>query len=450
MNLNLALIGHPIGHTMSPYIHENLARLAGAELNYKVFDIADIKENMPQLKSFDGFNVTIPHKEAIIPFLDRLDEKAAAFGSVNTVKNENGISTGYTTDGTGAIKAIEMAMGSEGFPENILILGNGGAARAVAFEISYARNETDITLVCRENSYEKAKLIKEQINSPRISIISYDELEHGNKEYGLLINATSVGMYPNTGFSPVSENTVSRCGGVFDIVYNPADTLLISMAKKLGKRVIYGIDMLVYQAVYAHEIWYNKRFDENNIKELCESAKLETARLFVPENIVLCGFMGSGKTAVGTRFAEITGKRFIDLDVYIEEKAGISISDIFKEYGEGYFRDLESKAAEEISQMENIVAASGGGTFLRQENAEFFKSKGFKIIFLDVSPIALKKRLETDTKRPLLQVEKRDEVFDRLYASRYELYKSVSDISLETDEPVEETARALCKLLKKE
>ncbi len=273
-----AVIGHPIGHTMSPFIHKRLFALSGYSPSYEVLDIEDLSESVNKLKTLDGFNITIPHKRNIIPFLNKITDKARCFGSVNTVKLENGDMFGETTDGCGCRKAL-LNNGTN-FYGQILLLGSGGAARAIAFEA--AGGDCEVTIAAR--NADKASELRTDIlkydSSSRINVVDFVAEESSKKKYDLLINATSVGMYPAAGVSPVSRNVVNRCSSIFDAVYNPADTALIRCGRELNKKIIYGMEMLVFQAVAAHEFWYGGAFDGNDIIKICRDAQKEMCRIF--------------------------------------------------------------------------------------------------------------------------------------------------------------------------
>lgn len=288
-----AVIGHPIGHTMSPFIQKRLFQLSGIPMDYQVLDLPDLAAGLTQLRGLDCFNVTIPYKQAILPFLDAVDPQAARFGSVNTVKVEGGKLFGYTTDGAGCRKAL--AEHGLDFDRRVLLLGNGGAARALAFEIALCRRDPDLTIACREGSQPKAVALAQEVagylrergdRGFRIEVQTYEELEglcgYGAQkpEYGLLLNATSVGMYPHPGQSPVTGRVVARCKAVFDAVYNPAETELLRLAKEAGAAAVGGMEMLVYQAVAAHEIWYGTRFRPEDLRRLCRDAQAEMERIF--------------------------------------------------------------------------------------------------------------------------------------------------------------------------
>lgn len=144
-------------------------------------------------------------------------------------------------------------------------------------------------------------------------------------------------------------------------------------------------------------------------------------------NIVLCGFMGCGKSTVGKNIARKTGKKFVDMDVYIEKKAGMTVSEIFEKYGENGFRDMEHEACVELSELEGLVIASGGGAFTFKRNADVFKNKD-TIVLLDVPLDTIKYRLRNDKTRPLLQRSDRERVMSELYNKRLPLYREAADI----------------------
>ena len=145
------------------------------------------------------------------------------------------------------------------------------------------------------------------------------------------------------------------------------------------------------------------------------------------DNIVLCGFMGCGKSTVGKNIARKTGKKFLDMDSYIEKKAGMTVSEIFDKYGESAFRDMEHEACKELSEMKDLIIASGGGAFTFERNVEVFKGKD-TIVLLDVPLNIIKYRLRNDKTRPLLQRPDKDKAMQELYDKRLPLYQSAADI----------------------
>ncbi|WP_158590845.1 shikimate dehydrogenase family protein [Acutalibacter sp. 1XD8-33] len=283
-----AVIGHPIGHTMSPFIQKRLFSLSGIPMEYQVLDVPDLEAALPELRKLDCFNITIPHKSAIIPFLEDLCESARLCGSVNTVKVEEGKLYGFTTDGAGA--AVSLAIHGLDFRRKMLVLGNGGAARAVAFQAAIQQPDFNITIVHREGSYEKAMELAGKLadfarnrgdRNFLVTVKSYQELEEDKSgRYDLLVNTTSVGMYPHPDASPVSGEVVARCGAVFDAVFNPAETKLLQHARNQGIQAIGGMGMLVCQAAYSHKIWYDTEFRNEDLLQLIDDAQTELGRIF--------------------------------------------------------------------------------------------------------------------------------------------------------------------------
>ncbi len=277
-----AVVGHPIAHTMSPMIHTQLFALSGLYPSYDALDLPDLAAGWERLRTYDGVNVTIPYKAAVFPFLDRIDGRARLFGSVNTIKNENGSLVGYTTDGAGFRFALENA----GLPlaGRILLLGRGGAARAVAFECALPGNGIELDVACRAASLQGGRALVRELRelSPAgvFRALDYETLEFESKRYDLIVNCTSVGMYPNGGVSVVGENVIGRANAVFDAVYNPVSTEFLRCARRLGKKTVGGMEMLVGQAVKAHEIWYGGAFRREDAARIVRMAEEETVRLF--------------------------------------------------------------------------------------------------------------------------------------------------------------------------
>ncbi|MEE0264323.1 MAG: shikimate dehydrogenase [Acutalibacteraceae bacterium] len=275
-----AVIGHPIGHTMSPFIHKRLFELAGIDADYSVIDVMPEKLDIDfneKLSRLDGFNITIPHKSAIIPYLSQLDKKAEMYGSVNTVdKNKKG----YTTDPDGFLQSLK----ANGIPLDgkVVIIGTGGVARTIAFEA--AKAGADITIAVRPQSIHKVasltREIMEKVEHPCVSTCYIERLAKCQSEIDLLINATPVGMYPAVDDMPVGEDIISISKAVYDVVYNPLETKLIKTAKAMGKKAVGGMDMLVWQAVVAHQIWDGSEYSLKDIEQLCKDAANKQAEMF--------------------------------------------------------------------------------------------------------------------------------------------------------------------------
>lgn len=264
-----AVIGHPIGHTMSPFIHNRLFKLSGIEAEYTKLDIAP--ENLNDeyknvLSKLDGYNITIPHKQNIIPLIDEIDGKAKMYGSVNTVANIDGVAKGYTTDPDGFLKALDAA--GIVLDGRVVILGCGGVARTMAYEV--VLKGLPLIFAVRKEDVEIAKSlcseIENTVKGARVSFCLIDELEG---DIDVLVNATPLGMFPKVDVQPVSDSVINRCVSVFDAVYNPLETVLIKKALANGAKAVGGMSMLVWQAVVAHEKWDGSVYDKDDIAKLC-------------------------------------------------------------------------------------------------------------------------------------------------------------------------------------
>lgn len=446
MNQNedrFAVIGHPIGHTMSPFIHARLFALNGRACSYGGIDIPpeELPAAMAKLKGLRGFNITIPHKQAIIPLLDAVDEKAAFFHSVNTVKNEDGVLTGFTTDGTGFCRALQAAGVRPG--GRTVIIGAGGAGRAMAFEAALCGAR--VTIAAREHSIAAAEQLCADINrgAPGAKA-DFCALGRIDGEIEVLANATPAGMYPNTNECPVSEEVIRRSKCVFDAVYNPNETLLLKLARKNGVQTLGGMSMLVWQAAAAQEIWYGAQFRTQDVERLCDDAVLEMKKKF--GNVVLCGFMGCGKTTVGKKLAKKTGRAFVDLDRLIEQNEGMTVQEIFAQRGESEFRRIEQETASALGQERGLVIAAGGGTLLSRQNTEALKENGV-VVLLDAQLETIRIRLKNDTARPLLAQPDRDAAMNRLYRERIGIYRAAADFTTAADDIPDAVAERVLSLL---
>lgn len=272
---HFAVIGHPIGHTMSPFIHKRLFELSGVEAEYGIIDIAPDKleyEYNNTLKKLDGYNVTIPHKQAIIPFLDLTDHKAHMYGSVNTVSNAGGVSAGHTTDPDGFLKALSYA--EIPLKDRVVILGCGGVARTMAYEVLLKGVDLEFA-VRREDIPMAEALIGEIKNTIKTAVVSYCTIPQLSGDITTLINATPIGMAPNSQNQPVTDEVIAKCANVFDAVYNPLETLLIKKARANGSNAESGMAMLVWQAVVSHYHWDKSTYDSRDIERLCADAAKE-------------------------------------------------------------------------------------------------------------------------------------------------------------------------------
>lgn len=265
-----AVIGHPLGHTMSPFIHTELFKLNGIDAEYSIVDIdpSEFDIKIPELLStLDGFNVTIPYKAAVIPFMNSIEGVAKEYVSVNTVRSSD--KTGRTTDPTGFVRALEAAGIS--LSGKVAILGAGGVCRVFAGEA--ARAGCDITFGVLESDIPAAEAIKAEVlkHHPEVnmSIVKITDL---SGEFDLLVNATPVGMYPRVDAMPVSAELLKHCKAVFDAVYNPEQTALLKAARAAGCKAQGGMPMLVWQAAAAQEIWLDVTFKQEDVENVIVSA----------------------------------------------------------------------------------------------------------------------------------------------------------------------------------
>ncbi|MCR5718802.1 MAG: shikimate dehydrogenase [Oscillospiraceae bacterium] len=282
------LIGHPLGHSMSPWIHERLFRLAGQNAEYTLTDIAPEKfdSSMENLKKLRGFNVTIPYKTAVLPHLSELSEDASLYRSVNTVAvSSEGKLFGTNTDCAG----FRNSIGEIRTDAKILLIGCGGVGRMMATECVIQGAE--LTIV--ERDLARANALAEELKSSadvqrilcaktrETSIRPIRVLETAPAEqFDLLMNATPVGMYPNVDACPVSDEVIAGSSRVFDVIYNPVETQLIRKAKALGKEAVGGSAMLVWQAAAAQSYWNNTRFSKEDVRALVGEMEQEVNRLF--------------------------------------------------------------------------------------------------------------------------------------------------------------------------
>lgn len=278
MGRHFALIGHNITHSISPFIHKRLFDLSKNSAEYNLIDITtpNLSYSMSLLNDLDGYNITIPHKQNIIPYLDKLCNKAELYHCVNTVKNTD-ISCGYNTDSDGFLNALSFE--KIDLNGNIAILGCGGAARTFAFES--VLKDCNVTFVVRDQSLDHAHALANDITTHTNKQVNITTLDTPPQNIDLLINATPIGMYPNSEQMPISKSILKNCKSVFDAVYNPSDTLLIKTARANGSIAAGGLSMLVYQAVFAHKIWDNSMYSDNDIFQLIYDSKNELKSQFL-------------------------------------------------------------------------------------------------------------------------------------------------------------------------
>lgn len=242
-------------------MHNAAFKKLGLNLVYVAFKVTrnELKEAISgaRILGLRGLNVTMPHKNAVIKYLDETDSRAKAIGAVNTILNNQGKLVGYNTDGKGAMIALKEN-GVSADEKKMLLLGAGGAAKAIAFQA--AREVEELVIVNRtlEKAKQLAKLLCKKFgNKVKYRKLSAEVLKEELETTDILVNATSVGMHPDVNSSPVPSDFLNSGLCVMDIIYNPLETKLVKDAKSLGAKVVLGLEMLLYQGAVAFEIWTN-------------------------------------------------------------------------------------------------------------------------------------------------------------------------------------------------
>ncbi len=255
------IIGDPIEHTMSPVMHNAAFRQRGIDYLYVPFKVkqGELAKAIEGVRALNirGLNVTIPHKVAVIQFLDEVDNLAEKIGAVNTIVNDDGVLRGYNTDGAGFLQAL---LGSKIEPKgkNIVILGAGGASRAISFFL--ADRGAHLVILNRLLELDWAKELASRISQIFTKEVEALELNRENLagalgKANILVNATSVGMTPNIDETPAASDLLKPELIVFDIVYNPIKTRLLREAEAAGAKTISGLNMLIWQGALAFEKW---------------------------------------------------------------------------------------------------------------------------------------------------------------------------------------------------
>lgn len=274
------LIGHPLGHSMSPFIHDRLFKLKGRDVSYSLTDISpeDLESKKDYLKNeFIGYNITIPHKVAVIPFVDKMDISAKKYNSVNCIANTENGSIGYNTDCDGFLRSLEM--NDIALNGRVLLLGCGGVGRMMAIEsISHGAH---LTIAIIEEARDMCNTLLNELNEKfpnvKVKVVLMNEIDG---KFDLVINATPLGMFPKVDSCPISDEIISNCDAVFDAIYNPIETKLVQKFKSQGKKAVGGMAMLVLQAVKAHELWDGDTYTDEEINEIIKQSNEKVEKDF--------------------------------------------------------------------------------------------------------------------------------------------------------------------------
>lgn len=396
--MRCGLLGEKLGHSYSPAIHGQLGDYSYEFFEKKPEELADFLTK----GDFAGLNVTIPYKKAVLPYCAELTPQAEALGAVNTIiRRSDGSLLGHNTDYSG-FKTMLQHSGLKVAGKKALVLGSGGASNTAVAVLKAAGAQVIVISRQGEDNYENL---------------------HLHADAAVIVNATPVGMYPDTDAIPVDIGQFSKLEGVLDLIYNPARTRLIQAAAKQGLVAENGLLMLVAQAKEASEWFTGAAIADGKVTTIYKQMKQQI------ENIVLIGMPGSGKSTVGKLLAEQTGKAFADADELIPELVGKSIQQIFAEDGEEVFRQWETKALTALGKKTGMVIATGGGCVMRAENEAILRQNGR--IF------CLERQLESlDTQgRPLSQTSG----VAQLYRIRKPLYAQFADYTIDNNGAPEDT-----------
>ncbi|MCL2068511.1 MAG: AAA family ATPase [Oscillospiraceae bacterium] len=347
------LLGERLTHSFSPFIH---AELGGYE--YCLYEKKpDELDEFLKHGGFDGLNVTIPYKKAVIPYCGILSETARATGSVNTLTRlPGGNLYGDNTDFFGFSYLLKQA-GVNPADGKTVILGSGGSSLTV-HAVLRDMNAKEITVVSRHGANNYANIDR-------------------HRDAVMIVNTTPVGMYPNNGISPIANiDAFENCRAVIDLIYNPARTELLLQAQERGMLTVNGLAMLVAQAKKSAESFVNKTIPDGQI-EIITAKLARKAR-----NIILIGMPGCGKTSIGMALAKKMGREFADTDELIVQSANKTIPAIFAGDGEDAFRAWETNILGAVCKRSGLIIATGGGVVTRHENLNLMRQNG-TVVFLD-------------------------------------------------------------------
>ena len=404
--MRCGLLGETLSHSYSPKIHALLG-----DYSYALFEVApENLEDFLRQGNFDGLNVTVPYKKAVIPYCAELSEQAKRIGSVNTLlRRADGSLYGDNTDFDGFSWLLQRN-GGINHGEKALVLGSGGASLTVQAVLRQQGAQVVVISRTGENNYENIACHQDAV---------------------LLVNTTPVGMYPHNLQRLVDLDKLPKLRCVLDLVYNPARTALLLDGEQRGISCEGGLSMLVAQARRAAELFTVKKIPDGcNNEILCKLSK-ET------ENIIFIGMPGCGKSTVGRILAKKLGRAFYDADEEIVKLLGCSIPEFFTREGEAAFRKAETQVLAELGKKSGCVIATGGGCVTREENYPLLHQNG-RIFWL--------KRALSELPaegRPISQNSNMDELF----ASRAPLYARFADDEAENRGSAEDAAEKIARRL---
>ena len=399
--MKCGLLGRKLAHSYSPQIHALFAEYSYVLIEKEPDELSDFLKN----GDFSGLNVTMPYKKDVIPYLDQLTPLAQRLGAVNTIIRQDGKLMGHNTDYAGFLSMIQKC-GISPAGKHCLVLGSGGASHTAVAVLQDLGARVTVISRTGKNNYENL---------------------HKHQDAAILVNATPVGMYPNTGISPVELDLFPLLEAVLDVVYNPARTQLLMDAQARGLITENGLWMLIAQAKEAAESFTGKAIPNSQIRAVYTEMKQAM------ENIVLIGMPGCGKSTIGKLLATKTGRVFVDTDAEIEILAQKSIPAIFAQDGENAFRSLETQVLDHFGKRSGLVIATGGGCVTRQENYPLLHQNG-TIFWLQRDL-----RLLPTANRPLSQ----SQGLENLLETRRVMYARFADRIIDNNRHIDATVNAI-------
>ncbi len=448
------IIGNPVRHTMSPLIHNSFSEMLGINLVYVPFEVPADGLKAAVRGAYElgikGMNVTVPYKSDVLEYLKYTDPLAESIGAVNTLVRDEALKgyRGANTDMTGLYRAMQEE-GIELENETVVILGAGGVARPTA-HLCINKGARKVYILNR--TLEKAEAICAELEDDRVvamDINNYHEILLREKSF-FAIQCTSVGLFPDVNSAVIEDDEFyKKVSSAMDLVYRPLQTKFLKLAKEAGAKTFSGLKMLLYQGIDAFEMWNeaeNIKISKEEADQVYKSLVLEVVGA---SNIILEGFMGSGKSTVAAILADRLELDLMDTDEAIEEAEGRTISEIFEEEGEASFRDMETELLKTIvtEHWRELVISLGGGLPMREENRELLKKAG-KVVLLRANPSTVYERLKEDTTRPLLRGDNPKEKIQELHNLRKNQYEAAADIVVDTDDKTpEEIADTIIEML---
>ncbi len=405
--MKCGLVGEHLGHSFSPMIHAQMADYPYDLVELTPEEVGSFVKN----GGYDAFNVTIPYKQTVIPFLDGISPEAERIGAVNTVvRRPDGKLWGYNTDYFG-FDGMLTASGVDVRDKKALVLGSGGASLTVC-------------AVLRDRGVRELVVVGRRLEN------NYDNLDrHFDAE--VIVNTTPVGMYPNNGQTLLDLNRFPNCQGVLDVIYNPARTALLLDAEARGIPCINGLYMLVAQAVKAFELFTGDSAEEGVIDFITKQIEADT------KNVILIGMPGCGKSSVGKLLADKMSRPFYDADTEFGAMHNMTPAEAIEALGEERFREMEHEVLVALGKLSGTVIACGGGAVTKDYNYAPLHQNGV-IIYLERKLAKLAKDGRPISQRTSLET---------LYSARKASYERFADIRIESTEIKEKTAEMMLKRL---